>query len=177
MAMQWYSKVHVDIQVMLTHFILNGEVVVDAERNGMFAAVYGDDPNNYWGKLNATVVVHPNANESVTIWDVNNNHCSYDGTYNDSNIPTLRLPGTASYLGNETVDQTLCEVWQVNHPYKDVEYCKLLVGPVGSSSPLNILMIKALYVGASAKAYFNIRFFQQNNSKPDAEWFSKPSKC
>jgi hypothetical protein len=177
LAPHWSADVHVDIQVMLTHFILNGKIAVDATTNGMYATVYGDDPNNYWGKLNATVVAQPLSNGSIVVWDLNNGKCSNDGEYNASTVPKLGLPPSAKYQNQEMVDQTLCEVWLVPQPYHDVEYSKIFVGPVNSTQPLNIAAITALYSGGAANAYLNVRIFNHNVSRPNPDWFRRPVGC
>jgi len=165
------STLHVDIRVMLTHYILDGQLVTNADINGLFASVYGDDPNSWWGKLNATVVVHPESNSTATIYSVNNGECA-SKSVNQSQIPSLMIPPSATFEGKTAVGSVLCEIWQVKDPYPQVYYTNVYV------SKGNIYQIQTLYsTTAAIDAEINVYFQNHDFNIPDSSWFLKPQVC
>lgn len=164
-------SLHVDIRVMLTHYILNGDLAVDSTTNSLFSSIYGDDPNNYWGKLNATVVVQPLLEGFVNIWAVDNTNCTSFSNVSVGNLPKYALPENATYLGTEVVDSSTCSVWRVNNPYHKVDYCDIFINKE------NVLLLEFPYCPDTVCAHFYVRMFNHDNSRPDSKWFRKPAEC
>lgn len=170
---QFMCRLYVDIRVMLTHYILSGNLVVDAKSKGMFASLYGDDPNNYWGKLNTTVVVHPeDNNKGITVWEVKNNICETVGNASDSQIPPLSIPKDATYRGTLTVEDKICDIWRIYSPYQGVSYCDVFVNQT------NVMLVEALYsTTAQISVYISVSFRDYFIGPPDKSYFNKPGAC
>jgi hypothetical protein len=69
---EFTCKIHVDMRVMLTHYILNGQLSLDKLTNSLAINVYGNDPYNYWGKLNLTLVMSQNSSQYLRSLDPKN---------------------------------------------------------------------------------------------------------
>jgi len=164
------AEVRVDIKVMLTHFRLAGIIKVDKFLPGLYANLYGDDPNNYWGKLNATVVVEPH-NQTVIVWDIKNNFCTRYAGYNKTIIPDIALPPSAKRLDDRDCQGKNCQVWRVPEPYQDVTYADIFVW--GNS----IQTIEAEYTGSSPKAYLTIQLDNILHIHAPTYYFRKPLIC
>lgn len=173
------SNVDIDIRVVATHFRLSGVVKVDADLPGMYASIYGDDPNHWFGKLNETVVVEPNGSEEI-VWDVQNGVCSEYGKVPAANIPLFELPDKAVYRGEEGCDlQNPCKVYRVEKPYADVTYVDVYLYPYiqNKVNTSDVILLKAEYTGSSPWAYFTIHFYNFDHIHSPTYWFRKPIEC
>ena len=180
------SSLAVDLQVMLTHYILKGELVVDSEVNGMYSGVYGDDPNNYWGKLNASVVVHPNIDESVTVSEVRNAKCGTKYDILKGSIPKYGIPDSATYKGKRMVEKIECDTWRLEKPYQDVYYTDIMINDG------KIWLIEVSYNAKtndfdfddkvdSNKPFINVYIYvkltNHDLNKPSKDWFNTQEEC
>jgi hypothetical protein len=161
----------IDLKVGLVHFILKGDLVVDSRVNGMYSGVYGDDPQNWYGKLNTSVVVHPNTDVSVTVSEVKNHKCGELHTIPKELIPLYSIPSSAVYQGTRTVEKNMCDVWHIDAPYKDVDYVNVLV------KDTMILLLEALYHTGGHNVYIYVRLTNYNTVEPSADWFRPQDEC
>lgn len=168
---QFYeAEVATDIQVLATHYRGQGIIRLDRTVPGFYASVYGDDPNNYWGKLNSTVVVEPVAPD-VIIWDVENGVCTRYAGYNNRSLPPFALPDNAVPQPNKQCGDKECIVLRVSNPYRDVEFCDVSI--YGDT----IMAIDAKYTGAAATVWLHAEFRNVIHRHPTLDWFKRPTQC
>lgn len=165
------ANVTISFSVWGVQYISKGVIVVDAIANGVYFSIYGDNPQSPFKKMNMTLVVHPNVNESVSIWIVNIGTCVFEGDFNSSKIPPLTIPPTAKYIGKRDVRGLNCDVWRMNNPYEGVDYCEVMI------ANYNIQLIEGYYSGGTLGAYFYINIFDQNNNVPSLGRFAIPEGC
>jgi hypothetical protein len=165
------ANITVSFSVWGVQYISKGVIVVDAINNGLYLSIYGDNPQTPFRKMNLTLVVHPSANESVSIWEVDTGVCTFEGDFNSSKIPPLTIPPTAKYVGKRDVRGLNCDVWRMNNPYKGIDYCEVMI------ANYNIQLVEGYYSGGALGAYFYINVFDQNNNPPALERFAVPKDC
>jgi hypothetical protein len=165
------ANITVNVRVWGVQYVSKGIIIIDANANGLYLSIFGDNPQNPFHNLDIVMVVHPNSNQSVTTWLVDTGVCTFEGGYNSSDIPPLTVPPTAKYIGKRDVRGLNCDVWRMVTPYKYVDYCEVMIANG------NIQLIEGYYSGGALGAYFYVNVFGQDNSVPSLGRFAVPNGC
>ena len=170
------AKISVDIQVVWTHFILNGILVVDSELKGVYAQLYGDDPQDYWHKANLSAIVTPLSNNTVDIWNIKNSQCLlYGNNVSTVSLPPLSIPSDSEHRGNTTVDGISTSVWRIHNPYKGVFFVDVYIT---LNTPHNVIRLQTEFAATtSVYGYMTITLTNHNNNKPNPDWYFPPRQC
>lgn len=164
------AEIATELQVATFHYRQQGVVRLDRDVPAFYAQLYGDDPDNFWGKMNVTVVAQP-VPPNVIIWSVKNNDCLRYAGYNNATIPKLAIPETATQLPPAACQDKQCDVYHVPKPYQDVEYCDVFV--YGDS----IMALEALSYVKGYTVHMRADFRNIIHRHPAREWFNKPDIC